>query len=81
MLSLLSDKFNIHRTHQREIKSNNKRNSTISNSVKKDLDIAVTCFIDIILVASSHTGLGLLKSGIKILTESDVVTSNIRKKL
>ena len=40
MLPIFSDKFKIHNTHQREIenillKINNKRNSTIGDSVKK----------------------------------------------
>ena len=63
MLPLFSDNFKIRDIHQREIKNlllktDNKRNRNISNSVKAT-DIAVRSWITTIYFLS-HTGLGSL---------------------
>ena len=58
----LSSVINLRCTAQQEIKSlllktNNKRNSAINNSVKKVMDIAIRSCIATILIFLSHTGL------------------------
>ena len=66
MLPLFSFKIKIHNTRQREIKilllkTNNKRNTTIDNSVKKVMGISIRSWIAAIF-SSSHASLESLKT-------------------
>ena len=66
MLPLFSFKIKIHNTRQREIKilllkTNNKRNTTIDNSVKKVMGIAIRSWIAAIFCLS-HASLQSLKA-------------------
>ena len=66
MLPLFSFKIKIHNTRQREIKilllkTNNKRNTTIDNSVKKVMGIAIRSWIAAIF-SLSHASLESLKT-------------------
>ena len=77
MLSLISYKIKIQNTHQREIKNlllktDNKRNTTINNSVKKVADTAVRSWIPTILIFFSHTGLGSLNQVFNFFQKSNL---------
>ena len=77
MLPLFSYKIKIHNIHQRQIKNlllktNNKRNTTIDNSIKKVMDIVIRCWIATILFLS-HTALGwIARWGLESLKEKCV---------